>query len=351
MSDAWKCPEIPRLMAELEPALRTRIERKTKPPGSLGKLEELAVRWGMMQGTTSPRLRAPTVLVFAGDHGLTEEGVSPYPSAVTVQMVRNFLAGGAAINVFARQEGLALRVVDAGVARELPPHPELMARNVRRGTRNALRERALTDEEVGQCLAHGERIAAEFEATGTNALLFGDMGIGNTSAASLIASALLDVPLDECVGRGTGHDEAGLVRKRAVLARVKERHAEAREPRDVLAAFGGCEIAMMAGAMLGAAARRMLIVNDGFISTAALLVAARLAPGVLDYTVFAHRSAEKGHARVLAELRAEPLLELGLRLGEGTGAALAWPVIAAAANFLHDMATFESAGVSERKWK
>lgn len=223
----------------------------------------------------------------------------------------------------------------------------LLARKVRAGTRNALHEPALTPEEVNLCLARGDAIAAEAAALGGNVLLFGEMGIGNTSAASLLASALLGLPLEECVGRGAGHDDAGLARKRAVLARVQARHADAHTPRAALAAFGGCEIAMMAGAMLGAAARRMTIVNDGFIVTAALVVAAKLQPAVLDYTVFAHGSAEHGHRRVLAALDAKPLLDLGLRLGEGTGAALAWPLLAAAVNFLAEMATFESAGVSQ----
>ena len=347
MSPSWQIPEIPPLAVHLEGALRARIDQKTKPPGSLGRLEELALRLGLMQGTATPSLRAPTVLVFAGDHGLAAEGVSPFPAEVTVQMVHNFLNGGAAINVLARQNGLALRVVDAGVAAELPEHPMLLARKVRAGTRNAIHEPALTPEEVNLCLARGDAIAADAAAMGGNVLLFGEMGIGNTSSASLLASALLGLPLEECVGRGAGHDDAGLAHKRAVLARVQARHADARTPLAALAAFGGCEIAMMAGAMLGAAARRMTIVNDGFIVTAALVVAAKLNPAVLDYTVFAHGSAEHGHRRVLVALDAKPLLDLGLRLGEGTGAALAWPLLAAAVNFLVEMATFESVGVSQ----
>jgi nicotinate-nucleotide--dimethylbenzimidazole phosphoribosyltransferase len=342
-------PVIPPLAMHLEAELRARIDHKTKPLGSLGRLEELALRCGLMQGTLAPELRAPVVLVFAGDHGLTAEGVSPFPSAVTVQMVHNFLAGGAAINVFARQHGLALRVVDAGVAGELPAHPKLLARKVRAGTRNALHEPALTAVEVEQCLARGAQIVDELAAAGTNALLFGEMGIGNTSAAALLVSALTDEPLDGCVGRGAGHDDAGLARKRAVLARVLARHQDASEPLAALAAFGGCEIAMMTGAMLASAARRMVIVVDGFIVTAALLVAARLRPAVLDYCVFAHSSAEAGHKRALAALDAKPLLDLGLRLGEGTGAALAWPLLVSAVGFLREMATFESAGVSARE--
>jgi nicotinate-nucleotide--dimethylbenzimidazole phosphoribosyltransferase len=343
----WQPPEIPPLAKHLEPELRARIEAKTKPPGSLGRLEELALRLGLMQSTAAPRLSSPVVLVFAGDHGLAAEGVSPYPPSVTAQMVRNFLAGGAAINVFARQHGLAWRVVDAGVAAELAPHPLLLQRKIRRGTRNARREPALTASEVEQALDVGEAIVDELARAGTNVLLFGEMGIGNTSSAALLVSTLLDWPLADCVGRGAGHDDAGLAHKRSVLADVQARHAGAREPRAALAAFGGCEIAMMTGAMLAAAARRMVIVNDGYIATSALLAAARMQPAVLDYVIHAHASAEPAHARVVGALDGRPLLDLGLRLGEGTGAALAWPLLVSATAFLEEMATFASAGVDQ----
>lgn len=346
---SWQPPVIPPLATHLTDLLRARIDQKTKPLGSLGRLEELALRFGLMQATLTPELRAPAVLVFAGDHGLTAEGVSPFPSAVTVQMVHNFLAGGAAINVFARQHDLTLHVVDAGVAAELPEHARLLRRKVRAGTRNALHELALTSTEVEQCLTLGAQLVDELAASGTNVLLFGEMGIGNTSAATLLTSALTGQPLDACVGRGAGHDDAGLARKSAVLAQVLTRHTEARTPLDALAAFGGCEIAMMTGAMLAGAARRMVVVNDGFIVTAALLVASKLRSNVLDYTVFAHGSAEAGHRHALAALGGKPLLELGLRLGEGTGAALAWPLLVSAVGFLREMATFESAGVSGKE--
>lgn len=345
----WQPPSIPALATALEAPLRARIDQKTKPPGSLGRLEELALRCGLMQATLTPEWRAPTVLVFAGDHGIAAEGVSPFPSAVTVQMVHNFLSGGAAINVFSRQHGLALRVVDAGVAGSLPEHPGLLACKVRAGTRNALHEPALTEAEVEECLVRGARIVEKLAAGGTNALLFGEMGIGNTSPAALLVSTLTGEPLDACVGRGAGHDDAGLAHKRTVLRLVQARHAAARQPLEALAAFGGCEIAMMTGAMLEGAARRMVLMIDGFIVTAALLVAARLRPAVLDYCVFAHSSAESGHQRALAALGGKPLLDLGLRLGEGTGAALAWPLMVSAVGFLREMATFESAGVSGRE--
>ena len=344
----WLPPAIPPLAQHLATALQARIDAKTKPPGSLGRLEEIALQLGLMQGTTEPELRAPTVVVFAGDHGFAVEGVSPFPPEVTPQMVANFLAGGAGINVLARAAGLAVKVVDAGVATELAPHPDLLALKVRPGTRNALHEPALTAAEVALCLTRGAEVTALLAAQGCNAILPGEMGIGNSSAAALLTSALAPAPLEQCVGIGAGHDSAGLARKRDVLTRVQQRHPDVRDPLAALAAFGGCEIAMMAGAMLEAAARRMLVVVDGLIATSAALVAVRLAPGATDYMVFAHASGDTSHALALAALNARPLLTLGLRLGEATGAALAWPLIAVSARFLAEMATFDSAGVSGR---
>lgn len=345
----WSPPKIPSLARHLEPALRLRLDQKTKPLGSLGRLEELALQLGLIQDTLRPTLRGATVLVFAGDHGLAAEGVSPYPSDVTRQMVLNFLSGGAAINVFARQHGLPVKVIDAGVAGELPVHPQLLALNVRRGTRNALHEAALSPEEVVRCLDAGGAVVDDLARAGTNAILPGEMGIGNSSSAALLVSALLGLPLAEVIGRGAGHDDIGLARKRDVLARVQARNVGATRPLDVLSAFGGCEIAMMTGAMLAAAAARMIVGVDGYIASAAAVVAAKLNPAVLDYCVFAHASAENGHAFVLRALKVKPLLDLGLRLGEGTGAVLAWPLVVSAAKFLEEMATFESASVSERR--
>lgn len=344
----WVVPKIRSVSRQLEVELRVRIDGKTKPLGSLGRLEELALQVGLIQGTTRPVLRGATVLVFAGDHGLAAEGVSPYPSAVTAQMVLNFLSGGAAINVFARQHGLAVRVVDSGVASALPPHPELITLAVRRGTRNALLEEAMTHEELVSCFDRSERLVRELAGGGTNAILPGEMGIGNTSSAALLCSALLGIPLEDCIGRGAGQDDVGLARKREILARVQARHAAASGPLEAMRAFGGFEIAMITGAMLAAASERMVIVVDGFIATAAVVVAAKLNPAVLDYCVFAHGSAESGHAPVMRVLKVKPLLDLGLRLGEGTGAVLAWPLILSAVKFLEEMATFASAGVSER---
>lgn len=347
-SPSWKTPSIPPLAHELAPALRARIDNKTKPPGSLGRLEEIALQLGLMQATTSPKLIAPMVLVFAGDHGFAKEGVSPFPPEVTPQMVLNFLAGGAGINVLARLSGLAIKVIDSGVASELPAHPDLLKLKVRAGTRNALHEDALTADEVTLCLVRGASIVSDLAKNGTNAILPGEMGIGNSSAAALIYSALLGLPLADCVGVGAGHDAAGVARKLEILSRVHARHPRVNTPLGALAAFGGCEIAMMTGAMLEAASRRMLVMVDGIIATAAFLVAVRLNPTVRDYALFAHTSGDGPHRLAVNALGGRPLIDLNLRLGEATGAAMAWPIVRAAVAFLDEMATFESAGVSNR---
>lgn len=338
---------VPPVSHELDAALQARIDNKTKPPGSLGRLESLALQLGRVQGTLTPRLARPALLVFAADHGVAEEGVSAFPQEVTYQMVQNFLAGGAAINVFARQNGFALRIVDAGVKGEFAPHPKLVDAKIAHGSANFLHGPAMSEAHCLDALARGRELAQAETAAGSNVLGFGEMGIGNTTSAAALMSALCGLPVAECTGRGTGLDDAGVGRKNAVIDQALARHALAPDqPLRTLAAVGGLEIAMMAGAMLGAAQQRALLLIDGFIATAALLVAARMQPAILDYCVYSHRSDESGHARLLRELGGEPLLNLGLRLGEGSGAALALPIVMAAANFLNEMASFESAGVS-----
>lgn len=331
--------------AALNHALRAAIDGKTKPPGSLGMLETLAQRIGLIQQSVQPRIVEPALLVFAGDHGVVEEGVSAYPQSVTWQMVENFLAGGAAINVFARQNGCALRIVDAGVNHDFGARAGLIDRKVAHGTRNFAREAAMTAAQCAQAMAHGEALVAEMPG---NVIGFGEMGIANTTSAAAIMHALTGLPAAACVGAGTGLSADGVRHKQQVVERAVALHAGARAPLDVLAAFGGFEIAMIAGAMLEAARRRMVLVIDGFIITSALLVAARLQPAILDYCVFAHCSDEHGHRQLLDALGAQPLLQMGLRLGEGTGSVLALPMLHAAVNFLNEMATFESAAVSNR---
>ena len=338
---------------QLTQALQHKLDHKTKPLGSLGRLEQLALRIGQILGTESPRLEQPQMVVFAGDHGLAARGVSAFPSDVTWQMVENFLAGGAAVSVLARQHGLALTVVDCGVARDFAPRaavpgqPQLLVRKVAAGTQDASIGPAMTPAQCAQALHNGMDVVRGLPG---NALLLGEMGIGNTSVASLLLSRLCGVSLQDCTGAGTGLDATGVARKRAVLAQALAVNEGAVNPLDALAALGGFEVATLVGAVLQASSERRVIVVDGFITSAAVLVAARLQPHVLQRCVFAHGSAEPGHAHMLAHLlpgqQPQPLLDLGLRLGEGSGAALAWPLLQSACAVLREMASFEAAGVA-----
>ena len=333
---------------ELYQQLQQIVDQKTKPLGALGRLETLAVQLGLIQDTTTPQITQPQIRVFAADHGLTKHGTSAYPSAVTAQMVYNFLQGGAAINVLARQHHMELKVVDAGVNADFAnspfkDHAQLLDYKVRHGSRDALSEPAMTAEE---CLAALENGMDVVKSMAGNLLIVGEMGIGNTSAASLLLARLGDIPLDECIGRGTGLDDAGLKHKASILTQVLARHSEAQTPFDILAALGGLEIAMMAGALMQAASERRILLIDGFIASSALLVAERLAPGVAQYAVFAHHSVEPGHTHLLKLLNAEPLLNMGMRLGEGSGAALAYPLLQSACAIINEMASFNDAGIS-----
>lgn len=319
---------------------------KTKPPGSLGDLEALAARIARVQRRQATMIEHAQVLVFAGDHGIVAEGVSAYPSAVTAQMVQNFLTGGAAICVLARQFDAALTVIDAGVASALPTHPRLLDRKLGMGTANFARSPAMSEAQCLAALRSGIDIVGDLAPHG--AVILGEMGIGNTTSAAALMHALTGLPAAECVGRGTGADDAMLLRKIAVIEAAVANHGPGRHALETLARYGGFEIAMMVGAMLGAAARRQIVVVDGFIATAAAAVALRIAPALHDYCVFAHVSAEAPHRRWLQLLDARPLLDLGLRLGEGSGAILALPLLHAAAAILREMATFASAGVSGR---
>ena len=337
-------PDIPDLAdTALAVRLQSALDNKTKPLGALGRLEALALRIGLILGSELPQLEAPQMLVCAGDHGLAARGVSAYPSDVTWQMVENFLAGGATICVLARQHRLALTVVDAGVRHDFAPRPGLVSRKIAAGTQDSLAGPAMSDAQCREAIAAGRQVVSELPG---NAVLLGEMGIGNTSAASLLLARLTGTAIEACTGRGTGLGDEALAHKIAVLHAVLQRHSEAVEPLQALAAFGGLEIAMMVGAVLQAAAERRLVVVDGFIAGSAVLVAQRLVPAVGGYCVFAHRSHEPGHARLLHALDAQPLIALDLRLGEGSGAALAWPLIESAVRLLDEMASFESAGVS-----
>ena len=340
--------QIPPLDPALIPQLQSKVNNKTKPLGALGLLETLAIQIGSIQKTLNPVLRNPVVLVFAGDHGVVKAGVSPYPQEVTYQMVLNFLAGGAGINVFARTNGLAVRVIDAGVNHAFEGEAGLSNAKVAYGTANFLDAPAMTAAQCEQAITKGMELAESEIDAGSNVLGFGEMGIGNTTAAAAIMAVLCGLPVARCTGRGTGLDDAGLQHKISVITQAIQLHkVNPQNPLQVLATFGGFEIAMMAGAMLGAARRGTVLLIDGFIATAALLVAARMQPHVLEYCVFSHQSDEAGHQLLLAQMGARPLLNLGLRLGEGTGAALAYPLLNAAVNFMNEMASFESANVSK----
>ena len=326
------------------------IDQKTKPLGALGALEALALQVALIQQTDTPQLTNPHVVVFAADHGLAAEGVSAYPADVTYQMVQNFRAGGAAINVFCRQNGLQLVVCDVGVRGTFEENtPDFIKFKVAHGTKNMRQQPAMTTDETEAALDAGRLVVDGLHHRGCNVLGFGEMGIGNTSSAALLMHRLQEIPLQQCVGRGTGLTNDQLAHKLTVLGDVAQRYQHLTKPLDILAAMGGFELAAMAGGMLRAAELGMVILVDGFIATAALLVARALEPAVLDYCVFTHQSDEAGHRLMLAHLNARPLLSLGLRLGEGTGCALAYPLVQAAVAMLNQMASFASAGVSAKE--
>lgn len=327
------------------------LDHKTKPVGSLGVLEQLGHRIACILGTSEPVLQQPQMVVFAADHGLAARGVSAFPVDVTWQMVDNFLSGGAAVSVLSRQHGIGLHVVDCGVARDFPAREakegaaRLWRRKVAYGTQDCSQVPAMSGVECDLALRNGVELIKQLPG---NALLLGEMGIANTSSASLLVARLCDVPVAQVTGMGTGLDAEGVRRKIAVLEEVLALHADVAEPRAVLQTMGGLEIATMVGAILQAAAERRVIVVDGFITTAAVLVASRLAPQVLERCVYAHQSGEPGHALVLQALQAQPLLHWQLRLGEGSGAATAWPLLPAACAIVREMASFDSAGVATK---
>lgn len=336
----------------LTQTLQYKLNNKTKPLGSLGRLESLALQLGEILNSESPVLDRPQIVVFAGDHGLTARAISAYPSDVTWQMVENFLAGGAAVSVLARQHGISLTVVDCGVNHDfLAGLPEgqqragLLVRKVANGTADASMQPAMTTAQCQQAMDNGQDLVKNLPG---NALLLGEMGIGNTSSAALLLARLTGLNIEVCTGAGTGLDASAVQRKTAVLREVLALHPGANAPLDALAALGGFEIATMVGAVLQAAHERRVIVVDGFIASSAVMVAHALQPLVLQRCVFAHRSGERGHEFMLQHLGVQTLLDLGLRLGEGSGAALAWPLLQSACAILLDMASFETAGVSEK---
>jgi nicotinate-nucleotide--dimethylbenzimidazole phosphoribosyltransferase len=341
--------EIKPLDESVMQAARARQDQLTKPRGSLGRLEELSIQLAGIKADPFPVVDRKAVIVMAADHGVTREGVSAYPSDVTAQMVLNFLRGGAAINVLARQAGARVTVVDIGVAADFEPLPGLVRRKVGCGTRNSAQGPAMTREEAEQALQVGVDVLNEEADRGLDIVATGDMGIGNTTPSSAIVAALTGLPVGQVVGRGTGLDDQGLERKIKVIEQaLAVNQPNANDALDVLHKVGGLEIAGLAGTMIAAASRRIPVVVDGFISTAAAMIAVDLAPGLRDYLIGAHLSVETGHRAMLQHIGLRPLFDLNLRLGEGTGAALAFHIIEASTRILREMATFDEAGVSDK---
>lgn len=333
------------LTPDLEQQIWQKINSKTKPPGSLGKLEHIAAQIATIQQTLEPRLENPAILVFAADHGVAE--LSPYPQEVTWQMVMNFLAGGAAINVFCRQNNIALKIIDAGVNYQFPPGTELIDRKIACGSRNFLSEPAMSEEELMRALNTGaELMRAEQDC---NIIGFGEMGIGNSSSAAMLMSEYCNIAVEDCVGRGAGLDDAGFRHKQKILKEhVHTRRTKPAGPQEILRYYGGYEIAMMTGGMIEAAKQKKIILVDGFIASAANLAACKFSEEVKSHSLYTHLSAEQGHALMLEHLGVEALLNIGMRLGEGSGAAIAYSLIQSAVAFFNEMASFDTAGISDR---
>ena len=325
------------------------IDHKTKPIGSLAMLEEIAAKICLVQKSEKPELKNPTMLVFAADHGIAKCGVSAYPQEVTSQMVLNFLNGGAAINVFCKQHGINLKVIDAGVNYEFDPNEVLVDAKIAKGTANMLEKPAMTEAHLINCFEKAEIIVKELHKEGCNVVGFGEMGIGNTSSASLLMSSISGIPLEQCAGKGAGLNDKQLSFKINTLLEVQKKHDQPTNAIEALQYFGGFEIAQMCGAMLAAYDKNMLLLIDGFIAGCAYLCAFNINPAIKNNALSCHLSDEKGHALLLNYLGEKPVLNLGLRLGEGTGCALAYPIIESAVRFMNEMASFENAGVTNKK--
>ncbi|MCS6819095.1 MAG: nicotinate-nucleotide--dimethylbenzimidazole phosphoribosyltransferase [Chitinophagales bacterium] len=333
----------------LKDTLWEKINQKTKPPGSLGTLEWLAVQIGLIQQSLTPVLRNPHIVVFAGDHGIAEEGISAYPQEVTHQMVKNFLSGGAAINVFCNLHKINLCIIDAGVNYDFSKDTlKPLDYKISKGTRSFLSSKAMSTSELEQSIKSGGEIVEQITSRECNVIGFGEMGIGNTSAASMLMSYICGLPLEQCVGRGTGLNDAQLLHKLNILRQAQTFHGEITHPLEILQTFGGFEMALMCGAFLRAFEKNMVILIDGFVASSVFLVAHRIQPRIMENAIFCHLSSEQGHALMLDYLQAKPLLQLQLRLGEGTGCALAYPIIESAVAFLNEMASFSEAGISAK---
>ena len=339
--------EIPAPNEQIRPLLEQKINNLTKPKGSLGRLEELALQIGLIQQTLTPQLHHPQNIIFAADHGIVAEGVSVSPKEITWQQIFNFLHGGAGVNFLCRQHGFELKIVDAGVDYDLPYDRGIINRKVRRGTANFLHEAAMSEEEMECCLEHGAEVVEQCRKEGSNVLSFGEMGIGNTSASSLWMHTLTGIPLADCVGAGSGLNQEGVSHKLHVLQQALDNYRGNGSTVDLMRYFGGLEMVMAVGAMLQAAQRGMVILVDGFIMTNCMLAASKLSPEVLKYAIFCHCGDEAGHRLVLDALGAKPILHLGLRLGEGTGAICAYPIIDSAVRMINEMDSFAHASITK----
>ncbi len=339
--------DIESLSAELEDKILNKINRKTKPVGSLGMLEGIAFKIGKIQNSLTPKIENPNVVVFAGDHGIADDGVSFYPKSVSYQMLYNYMGGGAAINVFSRQHGINFKVVDAGIDHDFDPSLNIINKKIAHGTKNYRFGPAMTKKQCLEAIQRGSQVISDIYKEGCNFIIFGEKGIGNTSSGALILSALSNISLEECVGRGTGLDKDGVKSKFDLLNEALSKYNGSKDPIDVLTQFGGFEVVMIVGAMLKAAELKMTLFIDGFIITSALLAASKINPIVLEYCLFAHKSNEQAHIKMLNHLNAKPILDIGMRLGEATGAMVCYPLIKSAVQFINEMASFQDAGVSE----
>lgn len=331
----------------LRPSIIDKINNLTKPKGSLGRLEEIALQIALIQQTLTPALHKPQNIIFAADHGIVDEGVSLSPKEVTWQQLSNFLHGGAGVNFLCRQHGFELKIVDAGVDYDLPYEKGIIDMKVRRGTRNYLYEAAMTKEEMKLCIERGAEVVRRCHEEGSNVLSFGEMGIGNTSSSSLWMTYFTGIPLEQCVGAGSGLNQQGIRHKYEVLKRSMENYNGDGSATDIIRYFGGLEMVMAVGAMLQAAELKMLILVDGFIMTNCMLAAMQLCPAVKDYAIFGHCGDESGHKLILEYIQAKPLINLGLRLGEGTGAICAYPLVDSAVRMINEMDNFAHASITK----
>lgn len=340
--------EIKPISADRLHSAQAHLDSLTKPPGSLGLLEDIAKKYAAIRDTDQPTINKKSVVVFAADHGVTEEGISAYPPQVTPQMVQNFLDGGAAVNVLARQQNAEVIVVDIGVNHRFTPNPKLLDRKIAFGTRNIAKEPAMTQSEAEEAIAIGIQISAQMAENDVDLIATGEMGIGNTTASSAIFSVLSDLPISQVTGRGTGIDDKTLDKKISVISQAIDLHAPNPDDAiDILTKVGGFEIAGIVGLILGASSKNIPVVVDGLISSAGASLAIKMNPSIIDYIFSSHRSAEPGHKVFFDLLQSPPLFDLNMRLGEGTGAVLAFNMIEAAVKIYSEMATFQSAGISD----